>query len=86
MTRNCKQCGARIDDRHPLARYCAEHAPAQKKGSNSGKSLRRAINEMCRECIVDPIGGGGTWRQQIEACTATKCPLYEYRPVSASTN
>lgn len=45
-------------------------------------SLRKAINDKCRECIYDAIGGGGTWRQQVEACTAYKCPLYPVRPVS----
>lgn len=45
-------------------------------------SLRRAINAKCRECIYDPRGGGGTWKQQVEACTATGCPLYPVRPLS----
>jgi hypothetical protein len=46
------------------------------------RSLRGAINAKCRECIVDPRPGNGTWRQQVEACTAKSCPLYEARPVS----
>jgi len=45
-------------------------------------SLRKAINNKCKECIYDEKGGG-TWRQQVEACTATKCPLYPVRPVSS---
>ena len=45
-------------------------------------SMRRAINAKCKECIYDPIGGNGTWRQQVEACTAPDCPLYPLRPVS----
>lgn len=45
-------------------------------------SLRGAINAKCRECIHDPIGGAGNWRQQVEACTAHSCPLYAVRPVS----
>ena len=48
------------------------------------RSMRKAINEMCKACIYDPVGGGGTWRQQVEACTAKGCPLYDYRPTSAS--
>lgn len=44
-------------------------------------SLRRAINEKCRECIYDPVAGRGTWRQQVGACTSTKCPLYPVRPM-----
>lgn len=46
-------------------------------------SLRAAVNAMCKSCIYDPIGGGGTWRQQVEACTASRCPLYPVRPKSA---
>ncbi len=45
-------------------------------------SLRAAINRKCRECIFDRHGGSGTWRQQVEACTSTACPLYPVRPVS----
>ena len=45
-------------------------------------SMRRAINEKCRERIYDPIGGNGNWRQQVTACTSPGCPLYPLRPVS----
>ena len=45
-------------------------------------SMRRAINAKCKECIYDPIGGDGTWRAQVEACTVTGCPLYPLRPTS----
>lgn len=45
-------------------------------------SLRAAINAKCKECIYDPIAGKGTWRQQVEACTAPACPLYPVRPTS----
>lgn len=45
------------------------------------KSMRKAINEMCKECIYDDCGEGN-WRQQASACTVTKCPLWELRPVS----
>lgn len=43
---------------------------------------RTAINDKCRECIYDPVGGSGNWRQQITACTSTTCPLFPFRPVS----
>ncbi len=43
----------------------------------------RAIAAMCKQCLYDPIGGQGTWRQQVEACTSTDCPLWRFRPVSA---
>jgi hypothetical protein len=42
--------------------------------------LRTAINRKCRECIYDPRGGGGTWREQVQACIAPDCPLYPVRP------
>ena len=43
-------------------------------------SLRGAINSKCRECIYDPVGGSGTWRQQVEQCTSFSCPLWPIRP------
>lgn len=44
-------------------------------------SLRKAIDEMCKSCIVDPTARGvGKWREQIEACTARECPLFKVRP------
>lgn len=49
-----------------------------------GTSLRGAINAKCKECIYDPMGGAGTWREQVEACTSRTCPLYPVRPVSAN--
>ena len=40
-----------------------------------------AINAMCVNCIYDPDAVGcGSWRKQVEDCTATNCPLYNYRP------
>jgi len=47
-----------------------------------GKSLRKAINDMCKACIYDETSGTGNWRQQVTACTAPSCPLYDVRPVS----
>jgi hypothetical protein len=47
------------------------------------RSMRAAINAMCKQCLYDPLWhGGGNWRQQVQACTDTKCPLYELRPIS----
>lgn len=45
-------------------------------------SLRKAIDQMCKGCIYDPIPGLGNWRQQVTACTMNDCPLYPYRPIS----
>lgn len=43
-------------------------------------SRSKAINSMCRQCIYDPIGGTGTWREQVAACASSGCPLYDFRP------
>jgi hypothetical protein len=48
-------------------------------------SLRKAINNKCVECIYDPIGGPGSWRQQVEACTSKNCPLFPVRPLSVNS-
>jgi hypothetical protein len=44
-------------------------------------SLRTAIDAKCRECIYDPYGCAGTWRQQVAACTSPQCPLFPVRPM-----
>ena len=46
------------------------------------ESLRKRINLKCKECIYDEVGGTGNWRQQVGACTATDCPLWDVRPKS----
>jgi hypothetical protein len=43
--------------------------------------MRGKVNAKCIECIYDDIGGGGSWRKQVENCTSTGCPLYQIRPV-----
>jgi len=46
---------------------------------------KQAIIAHCKECLYDPQSiGEGTWRNQIENCTAKACPLYEHRPLTAS--
>ena len=47
-------------------------------------SLRKAINDFCRQCIYDPHCGGGTWREQVAQCAAVKCPLWPFRPLPGS--
>lgn len=44
-------------------------------------SLRKAINEKCRECIYDS-NCRGNWRQQVAACMSPDCALFPYRPQS----
>lgn len=55
----------------------ARLAPRKKR-----PSMRKAIDAMCKHCIYDE-NGTGNWRQQVEACTAPKCPLFDLRPVSS---
>lgn len=46
-------------------------------------SRAKAVNQHCKDCSYDPLNGG-TWRQQVEACSVTKCALYPIRPTSRS--
>jgi len=46
-------------------------------------SLRKAVNNKCKECSYDNLDVG-TWRQQVERCIDTTCPLHPVRPVSSS--
>jgi hypothetical protein len=46
-------------------------------------SLRQAINAFCKECIFDKECGLGSWRVQVHACTAKRCPLYPVRPLAS---
>ena len=48
------------------------------------KSLRKAINRMCRECIVDP-GAAGSSVVQVELCESYDCPLWMVRPTRSRT-
>ena len=41
-------------------------------------SLRKCINEKCRDCIYDSIVPG-TWRQQVALCSVKSCALYDVR-------
>jgi len=47
--------------------------------SKSESSLRKSIDLKCKDCIYDP-SAQGTWRAQVERCTATRCPLFNCRP------
>lgn len=44
-------------------------------------SLRKAINDKCKDCTYDPLGDGN-WRQQVGDCRVTLCPLHPVRPIS----
>ena len=45
-------------------------------------SLRRAINDKCRDCIADELATGSA-AVQIELCPSVACPLWPVRPVRA---
>ena len=49
------------------------------KSAKNKTSLRKAVDLKCKECIYDPFDAG-TWRYQVLACTASNCPLYNFRP------
>ena len=49
------------------------------------KSLRKAINAMCKDSTYDDQDKG-TWRQQVAACTSSRCPLHPVRPVGEKYN
>ena len=44
--------------------------------------LRGKVNAKCIECIFDSEGGGGSWRKQVQDCTAVSCPLFSVRALS----
>lgn len=52
---------------------------------NARPSLRAAIDAKCKDCVYDPLERGG-WRQQVDACGCTSCPLYDVRTGSRSTS
>ena len=41
----------------------------------------KAIEMKCKECVYDPIGGKGSWREQVKNCQGNACPLYVVRPL-----
>lgn len=47
-------------------------------------SKTKALAEMCKSCIYDPAVGG-TWREQVENCASTHCPLHQHRPMTTAT-
>ena len=46
-------------------------------------SLRKRVNQHCRDCIYDPKSHG-TWRQQVTLCAITSCALHDVRPLTKS--
>ena len=47
-------------------------------------SLKAAIRQKCKDCTYDHAAPG-TWLQQVELCTVTKCALWPVRPMTVAT-
>lgn len=47
----------------------------------SKRTWVKAVEQKCAECIYDPDSGRGTWREQVAACTDTRCAIYPVRPL-----
>lgn len=47
-------------------------------------SLKKCIEEKCKDCTYDPLASG-TWREQVELCRVTKCALWPVRPMTVAT-
>jgi len=47
-------------------------------------SLKKAIEEKCKDCTYDRMSPG-TWREQVEQCNIQKCALWPVRPMSINT-
>jgi len=47
-------------------------------------SLKKAIEEKCKDCIYDELDTG-SWRTQTEKCTDKECPLWDVRPVTIAS-
>ena len=42
-------------------------------------SLRKRINEKCKDCMYDSLAVG-TWLQQVTLCDIESCALHDVRP------
>jgi len=47
-------------------------------------SLKKCIEQKCKDCTYDPAAPG-SWRNQVEACTVQSCALWEVRPITMET-
>ena len=47
-------------------------------------SLKKCIEEKCKDCTYDPLAGG-TWREQVEQCNIRTCALWPVRPITVAT-
>lgn len=47
-------------------------------------SLKKHIEQHCKNCTYDKLVEG-TWRAQVEACSAKTCALWPVRPMTMET-
>jgi hypothetical protein len=47
---------------------------------NPRLAWRAAIDAKCKDCSYDRQAGG-TWREQVAACSCPRCPLHPLRPL-----
>lgn len=47
-------------------------------------SLKKCIEAKCKDCTYDQAAPG-TWRDQVEECRVTACPLWPVRPMTTAT-
>ena len=47
-------------------------------------SLKKCVEAKCKDCTYDHAAPG-TWREQVEQCTVTRCPLWVVRPMTVAT-
>jgi len=47
-------------------------------------SLKKCVEAKCKDCTYDQASPG-SWRQQVEDCRVTSCPLWIVRPVTMET-
>lgn len=47
-------------------------------------SLKKCIEQKCRDCSYDPCAAG-SWRSQVEECRVKSCALWEVRPITMET-
>jgi hypothetical protein len=47
-------------------------------------SLKKCIEEKCKDCTYDKADDG-TWRDQVERCNVRSCALWPVRPLTVAT-
>ena len=72
-------CGRRQTLNNPKRRRTPEEIITQLLSGTPG--LRARIDANCVSCVYDEIAPGN-WRQQVEGCQLTECPMHPVRPRS----